>query len=189
MDSRSQTASSNLNALETLRYTLLLSEGFWARSAVGHSSETLHGHFSVEAPLPAGAHTNMHTHTVHKETHRQRYRQHIRSIPTAHSQALQRIQSHREIWPYRPNWIVVIPCLPCFGGVRVGLGDILPSWAGLLMQNKYDRDLRCPLELWLQIWWWSSTYGSGHRERRGEQKCGQWVLECREMLIFVNILI
>lgn len=69
MDPRSQTASSKLNALETLRDTLLLSEGFWAASALGHSSETLHGHRCAAATLPARAHTeatshvNMHTHT------------------------------------------------------------------------------------------------------------------------------
>lgn len=44
MDSRSLKASSNPNALEMLGDTMLLSEGFYAGSAAGHSSGTLHGH-------------------------------------------------------------------------------------------------------------------------------------------------
>lgn len=61
------------------------------------------------------------------------------SQPTYRLLPLQRIQSHREIWLYRPNWIAVIPCLTCFGNVWVGLGDLLPSWAGLLMQKMWER--------------------------------------------------
>lgn len=130
MDSCSQTASSNLNALETLRDTLLLSEGFWAGSAVGHSSETLHGHCSVVAPLPARTrtpllHTLTFTHIPYTSMHACTHTHTVDNTPpqppssqlTLKLLSLQRIQSHREIWPYRPNWIVVIPCLTCFGDV------------------------------------------------------------------------
>lgn len=135
MDSRSQTASSNLNALETLKDIPLLSEGFWAQSAVGHSSETLHRHCSVVAPTSCrGMHTlalrtNMCTldsvQTAHTHTHT--YTDNTSPQPTLKPLSLQGIQSHREIWPHRPNWIVVILCLTSFGDVLAGLGDIMPS--------------------------------------------------------------
>lgn len=146
MDSRSQTASSNLNALETLKDILLLSEDFWAGSAVGHSSETLHRHCSVVAPTSC---QGMHTTITHKHVHTSQHtdgRKHIHTHidntspqPTHKRLSLQGIQSHREIWPYRPNWIVVILCLTSSGDVLVGLGDIMPSWALLLMQKVRER--------------------------------------------------
>lgn len=133
MDSRSQTASSNLNALETLKDILLLSEGFWAQSAVGHSSETLHRHCSVVAPTSCqGMHTttsdtNMCTLCSTQHVHTHTHIENASPQPTHRHLSLQGIQSHTEIWPYRPNWIVVILCLTSSGDVLVGLRDIMPS--------------------------------------------------------------
>ena len=131
MDSRSQTASSNFNALETLRDTLLLSEGFWARecrgSLIRDITRTLlcrGSHF-----LPGHARhyfTHKHAHTLqyrrkhvhtHTHTHTHTHIDNTSQQPTHKLLSPQRIQSHREIWPYRPNWIAVIPCLTCFGDV------------------------------------------------------------------------
>lgn len=142
MDSQPETASSNLKALETLRDSLLSSEDFWAISAIGHLSDITLTLIGMHTTAWTHKHAYMHRTKTDACTHAPiKTTRSPSSQPTHKLVSLQRIQSHREIWPYRSNWIAVIPCLTCFGDVWVGLGDIMPSWAWLLMQKLYERDL------------------------------------------------
>lgn len=114
----------NLNALETLKDILLLSEGFWAgeccrslikgitQTSLPHSFRFLPKHGQRYFKLGV-AHFTAHTHP-HTSTNRSKYTHGPlrRASPRG-------IQSHGEIWPYGLNWIAVIPCPTCFGDVCV----------------------------------------------------------------------